>query len=130
MPTATEPSRWYFASTVENEAATDKTILQFETAMANKLVLLESVAVQQTGGTAASFQPRVFDVAAGANASINERYKATSVLAAELSHENEILVEVLLDTDARAYLQPSPSSGADNDYDYAVSFSPCRRLGA
>jgi hypothetical protein len=127
MPLPIEDARWYFDGTITNKDNTYLEPLDFGSDMAGRLVLLRSLHLVQTGGTAATFQPAVWDENSVATL-INRRHQASSVAAAAMSESDGLEKLIRLDAEGKCYLQPNPVSNADNDYQYVAEFSPVREI--
>lgn len=77
------------------------------------------VKVKQTGGSAATFTPRVFKAAGAAVDSIDQEFVGTSATAASI-FDAVAQADTITDASGKLYLRPGPDAGADNVYAYEV----------
>ena len=107
-------------------AATTNQIIDLGTAMANKKILVYSVAVTHEAGAAATFTARLFETSAAAAEDIEQRYAGSSTVVASQSHDSDIGAIVKLDPEGKFYLTPGPNAGADNQFKYVIEYHELR----
>lgn len=80
------------------------------------------VKLKHTAGSAASFTPRVYNLAAAAAGSINMQFEGSSTLVAALFDVAVSGCVFQTNTAGEFFLEPGPNAGADNTFSYEVSY--------
>jgi len=103
-----------------NYAAT--TDLTIDTGGGIATVNILRVKVKRTAGTAATFTPRLYNLAGAASGSINMQFEGSSTAVATLFDVACAGVVFQTDTSGQFFLEPGPNAGADNAFDYEISY--------
>ena len=103
-----------------NYAAT--TDLTIDTGGGIATVNVLRVKVKRTAGTAATFTPRLYNLAGAASGSINMQFEGSSTAVATLFDVACAGVVFQTDTSGQFFLEPGPNAGADNAFDYEISY--------
>jgi len=103
-----------------NYAAT--TDLTIDTGGGIATVNVLRVKVKRTAGTAATFTPRLYNLAGAASGSINMQFEGSSTAVATLFDVACAGVVFQTDTAGQFFLEPGPNAGADNAFDYEISY--------
>jgi len=80
------------------------------------------VKVKWTAGTATTFTPRLYNLAAAASGSINMQFEGSSTAVATLFDVGCAGVVFQTDTSGQFFLEPGPNAGADNSFSYEISY--------
>jgi hypothetical protein len=80
------------------------------------------VKLKRVAGTAANFTPRLYNLAGAAAGSINQQFEGTATVVATLFDVACSGVVFLTDTAGLFYLEPGPNAGADNQFNYEISY--------
>jgi hypothetical protein len=78
--------------------------------------------VKRTAGTAATFTPRLYNLAGAASGSINMQFEGSATAVATLFDVACAGVVFQTDTSGQFFLEPGPNAGADNAFDYEISY--------
>ena len=110
-----------------NVGTSEETTIQLPTKRGNQIVLLVAFHYVRTGGTAATYTPRLGQKAAFTNGDIDERiaYSATAVGTAT----NDVFsapIPSRTDSNGRLYFRPGFNTGSDNDGVYEFWFKTVR----
>lgn len=119
MPVAYNEVQFATGTATSVGAATEIT-LQLGEGLAKVEIL--RVKVKHTGGTAATFTPRIHSATGGAANAITQEFAASSTIVAELCDVEAAGVVFTTNSAGRAFLLPVPNAGADNAFTYAVAF--------
>jgi hypothetical protein len=103
-----------------NYAAT--TDLTIDTGGGIATVNVLRVKVKRTSGTAATFTPRLYNLAGAASGSINMQFEGSATAVATLFDVACAGVVFQTDTSGQFFLEPGPNAGADNAFDYEISY--------
>jgi hypothetical protein len=103
-----------------NYAAT--TDLTIDTGGGIATVNVLRVKVKRTAGTAATFTPRLYNLAGAASGSINMQFEGSATAVATLFDVACAGVVFQTDTSGQFFLEPGPNAGADNAFDYEISY--------
>ena len=103
-----------------NYAAT--TDLTIDTGGGIATVNVLRVKVKRTSGTAATFTPRLYNLAGAASGSINMQFEGSATAVATLFDVACAGVVFQTDTAGQFFLEPGPNAGADNAFDYEISY--------
>jgi hypothetical protein len=103
-----------------NYAATTDLIIDTGGGIATVNVL--RVKVKRTSGTAATFTPRLYNLAGAASGSINMQFEGSATAVATLFDVACAGVVFQTDTSGQFFLEPGPNAGADNAFDYEISY--------
>ena len=103
-----------------NYAAT--TDLTIDTGGGIATVNVLRVKVKRTAGTAATFTPRLYNLSGAAAGSINMQFEGSSTAVATLFDVACAGVVFQTDTSGQFFLEPGPNAGADNAFDYEISY--------
>ena len=103
-----------------NYAAT--TDLTIDTGGGIATVNVLRVKVKRTSGTAATFTPRLYNLAGAASGSINMQFEGSATAVATLFDVACAGVVFQSDTSGQFFLEPGPNAGADNAFDYEISY--------
>jgi len=103
-----------------NYAAT--TDLTIDTGGGIATVNVLRVKVKRTSGTAATFTPRLYNLSGAAAGSINMQFEGSSTAVATLFDVACAGVVFQTDTSGQFFLEPGPNAGADNAFDYEISY--------
>lgn len=80
------------------------------------------IKLDHTGGTAATFTPRLYSAAAGVAGSVDMEFEGTATAVATLFDVAASGVVFQTDTSGQFYLEPGPNAGADNNFAYDVVY--------
>jgi hypothetical protein len=80
------------------------------------------VKLKRTAGTAATFTPRIYNLAAAAAGSINMQFEGSSTAVATLFDVAAVGCVFQTNTAGEFFVEPGPNAGADNAFDYEISF--------
>lgn len=80
------------------------------------------VKVKWTAGTAATFIPRLYNLAGAAAGSINMQFEGSSTAVAALFDVGCAGVVFQTNTAGEFFLEPGPNAGADNAFSYEISY--------
>jgi hypothetical protein len=80
------------------------------------------VKVKWTAGTATTFTPRLYNLAAAASGSINMQFEGSSTAVATLFDVAASGCVFQTDTAGQFFLEPGPNAGADNSFTYEISY--------
>lgn len=80
------------------------------------------VKVKWTAGTAATFTPRLYNLAGAAAGSINMQFEGSSTAVASLFDVGCAGVVFQTNTAGEFFLEPGPNAGADNSFSYEISY--------
>lgn len=80
------------------------------------------IKVKWSAGTAATFTPRLYNLAAAASGSINMQFEGSATAVASLFDVACIGCVFQTDAAGQFYLEPGPNAGADNSFSYEVSY--------
>jgi hypothetical protein len=105
---------------VTNYAAT--TDLTIDTGGGIATVNVLRIKLKHTAGTAATFTPRLYNLAAAAAGSINMQFEGTSTAVASLFDVAASGCVFQTDTSGQFFLEPGPNAGADNSFNYEISY--------
>lgn len=105
---------------VTNFAATTDIIIDTGGGLATVNIL--RVKVKWTAGTAATFTPRLYNLAAAASGSINMQFEGSATAVASLFDVGCAGVVFQTDTAGQFFLEPGPNAGADNAFSYEISY--------
>lgn len=105
---------------VTNYAATTDVIIDTGGGIATINVL--RVKLRHTAGAAATFTPRLYNLAAAAAGSINMQFEGSSTAVASLFDVGCAGVVFQTDTAGQFFLEPGPNAGADNAFSYEISY--------
>jgi len=107
-------------ASVTNFAATTDVIIDTGGGLATVNVL--RVKVKWTAGTATTFTPRLYNLAAAASGSINMQFEGSSTAVATLFDVAANGCVFQTDTAGQFFLEPGPNAGADNSFTYEISY--------
>ena len=105
---------------VTNFAATTDVTIDTGGGLATVNIL--RVKLKHTAGTAATFTPRLYNLAAAASGSINMQFEGSSTAVATLFDVGCSGVVFQTDTAGQFFLEPGPNAGADNAFSYEISY--------
>jgi len=105
---------------VTNFAATTDVTIDTGGGLATVNVL--RVKVKWTAGTATTFTPRLYNLAAAASGSINMQFEGSSTAVASLFDVAASGCVFQTDTSGQFFLEPGPNAGADNSFTYEISY--------
>lgn len=105
---------------VTNFATTTDVIIDTGGGLATVNIL--RVKVKWTAGTAATFIPRLYNLAAAAAGSINMQFEGSATAVASLFDVGCAGVVFQTDTAGQFFLEPGPNAGADNSFSYEISY--------
>lgn len=100
-------------------ATTDLTI---DTGGGIATVNILRVKLRHTGGTAATFIPRIYNLAGAAAGSINMQFEGSSTAVAALFDVAASGCVFQTNTAGEFFLEPGPNAGADNSFNYEISY--------
>ncbi len=80
------------------------------------------VKLKRTSGTAATFTPRLYNLSGAAAGSINMQFEGSSTAVATLFDVACAGVVFQTDTSGQFFVEPGPNAGADNAFDYEISY--------
>ncbi len=80
------------------------------------------VKVKHTAGSAVTFTPRLYNLAAAASGSINMQFEGSSTAVASLFDVAASGCVFQTDTSGQFFLEPGPNAGADNSFTYEISY--------
>lgn len=105
---------------VTNFAATTDVIIDTGGGLATVNIL--RVKLKHTAGTAVTFTPRLYNLAAAAAGSINMQFEGSSTAVATLFDVGVSGCVFQTDTAGQFFLEPGPNAGADNAFNYEISY--------
>lgn len=105
---------------VTNFAATTDVTIDTGGGLATVNIL--RVKLKHTAGTAATFTPRLYNLAAAAAGSINMQFEGSATAVASLFDVGCAGVVFQTDTAGQFFLEPGPNAGADNAFSYEISY--------
>jgi hypothetical protein len=105
---------------VTNYAAT--TDVTIDTGGGIATVNILRVKLKHTAGSAVTFTPRLYNLAAAAAGSINMQFEGSATAVASLFDVGCAGVVFQTDTSGQFFLEPGPSAGADNAFSYEISY--------
>lgn len=105
---------------VTNYAAT--TDLTIDTGGGIATVNVLRIKLRHTAGTAATFTPRLYNLAAAAAGSINMQFEGSSTAVATLFDVAASGCVFQTNTAGEFFLEPGPNAGADNSFNYEISY--------
>lgn len=105
---------------VTNYAAT--TDLTIDTGGGIATVNVLRVKLRHTAGTAATFTPRLYNLAAAAAGSINMQFEGSATAVATLFDVAASGCVFQTNTAGEFFLEPGPNAGADNSFNYEISY--------
>lgn len=80
------------------------------------------VKLKHTAGTAATFIPRIYNLAGAAAGSINMQFEGSSTAVASLFDVAASGCVFQTNAAGEFFLEPGPNAGADNNFNYEISF--------
>lgn len=107
------------ASVTNFAATTDITI---DTGGGLATVNILRVKVKWTAGTAATFTPRLYNLAGAAAGSINMQFEGSATAVASLFDVAASGCVFQTNTAGEFFLEPGPNAGADNSFSYEISY--------
>ncbi len=105
---------------VTSFAATTDVIIDTGGGLATVNIL--RVKLKHTAGTAITFVPRLYNLAAAAAGSINMQFEGSSTAVATLFDVGVSGCVFQTDTAGEFFLEPGPNAGADNAFSYEISY--------
>jgi hypothetical protein len=105
---------------VTNFAATTDVTIDTGGGLATVNIL--RVKLKHTAGTAITFVPRLYNLAAAAAGSINMQFEGSSTAVATLFDVGVSGCVFQTDTAGEFFLEPGPNAGADNAFSYEISY--------
>lgn len=105
---------------VTNFAATTDVTIDTGGGLATVNVL--RVKVKWTAGTATTFTPRLYNLAAAASGSINMQFEGSATAVATLFDVAASGCVFQTDTAGQFFLEPGPNAGSDNNFTYEISY--------
>lgn len=105
---------------VTNYAAT--TDLTIDTGGGIATVNVLRIKLRHTAGAAATFTPRLYNLAAAAAGSINMQFEGSSTAVATLFDVAASGCVFQTNTAGEFFLEPGPNAGADNSFNYEISY--------
>ena len=80
------------------------------------------IKLRRTAGTAATFTPRAYSDIAAAVGSIGQQFAGTATAVADLFDVATVGCVFRTDATSQFYIEPGPNAGADNAFDYEITY--------